>query len=227
MSLSVTPEIDGRPIGILGGTFDPIHYGHLRLAEEARARLGLQQILLIPAGQPAHRRPPVAAGRHRLAMVRLAVEGNPSLEVDTAEIDSLQPSYTVPTLERLRAGVGMQRSLVLVLGADAFLGLPSWHRWRELFGLAHLAVATRPGHDLDAGAMPADLAGEFGQRLAPGREALAASAAGRVLPFAITPLDISATVIRQTLAAGGSVRYLLPDATLDYIHQHSLYPVSR
>lgn len=227
MSLSATFEIDGRPIGILGGTFDPIHYGHLRLAEEARMHLGLQRVLLIPAGQPVHRRPPVAEGGHRLAMARLAIEGNPSLEVDTAEIDSLQPSYTVPTLERLRARVGTQQSLVLVLGADAFLGLPFWHRWRELFDLAHLAVATRPGHDLAATAMPADLAGEFGQRLALGREALAASSAGHILPFAITPLDISATAIRQTLATGGSVRYLLPDGTLDYIHHHSLYLVSR
>ncbi|CAB1370356.1 nicotinate-nucleotide adenylyltransferase [Denitratisoma oestradiolicum] len=227
MSLSATPEVDRRPIGILGGTFDPIHYGHLRLAEEAREHLGLQRVLLIPAGQPAHRRSPVADGCQRLAMVRLAVENNSFLEVDTAEIDSLQSSYTVPTLERLRAKLGAQQSLVLVLGADAFLGLASWHRWRELFGLAHLAVATRPGHDLDAGAMSADLVSEFGQRLAPGREALVASGAGCILPFAITPLDISATAIRQTLAAGGSVRYLLPDGTLDYIHHHSLYRVSR
>lgn len=221
------PELDRQPIGILGGTFDPIHYGHLRLAEEARDLLGLQRLLLIPAGQPAHRQPPMADGHQRLTMVRLAVEDNPLLEVDTVEIDSLQPSYTVLTLERLRTKFGLHQPLVLVLGADAFLGLVSWHRWRELFGLAHLAVATRPGHPLDIGTMPADLASEFRQRLASGREALVTSAAGCILPFAITPLDISATTIRQALVAGSSVRYLLPDRTLDYIHHHSLYLVAR
>lgn len=223
MSSALKREPAVAPIGLLGGTFDPIHYGHLRLAEEARARLGLQQVCLIPAGQPAHRRPPRAAAAERLAMARLAVQGNAAFEVLDVEAASLQPSYTVPTLERLRARFGAVQPLVLLLGADAFLGLGSWHRWRELFDLAHLAVATRPGHEFAAAALPAALAEEFAARRADRRELLACAPAGRILPFSITALDISATALRDALAHGESVRYLLPDAVLDHIERNRLY----
>lgn len=214
-----------RPIGLLGGTFDPIHYGHLRLAEEARSRLLLDRVCLVPAGQPAHRQPPLATASHRLAMARLAVESNSALEVVALEADSPQPSYTVPTLERLRERFGARQSLVLLLGADAFLGLPSWHRWQDLFSLAHVAVATRPGHDLHPTALPPLLATELAGRAAQGPDALADAPAGCILPFPITALDISATAIRRTLATGGSVRYLLPDGALDYIEHNHLYSV--
>src|SRR5574337_1565987 len=120
----MAPVSDGRPVGLLGGTFDPIHLGHLRLAEEAREALGLGELRLIPAGQPPHRDAPATAAEDRLAMARLAAEDNPGLVVDDGEVRAQQKSYTVLTLERLRAGLGPTRPLVLILGADAFEGLP-------------------------------------------------------------------------------------------------------
>ncbi len=211
------------PVGILGGTFDPVHYGHLRLAEEARTALGLAEVRWIPAGQPPHRPTPRTAVEDRLAMLRLALAGNPAFSLDDSEALSATPSYSVPTLERLRAQLGPRRPLVLLLGADAFLGLGSWHRWRELFGLAHLAVATRPGYALADARMEPALAGEFRARQDRAATALSAAPAGRILPFPIPALDISATTLRATLGAGGSARYLLPDPVLDYIAEHRLY----
>jgi nicotinate-nucleotide adenylyltransferase len=140
----------------------------------------------------------------------LAAAGNPA------------PSYTVATLERQRRQHGAQRPLVLLLGADAFARLESWQRWRELFGLAHIAVATRPGHDLKVGAGATALDGEFAARKGVAAD-LAGAPAGRIVPFAITALEISATAIRERLARGLSVRYLVPDAVLDYIESHQIY----
>lgn len=217
------PEGSLAPIGVLGGTFDPIHHGHLRLAEEAADRLGLAAVSLIPAGQPPHRAAPRVAAEHRLAMVQAAIAGNPLLQVDAGEIAAAGPSYTVLTLERLRATHGPLQPLVLLLGADAFLGLTTWHRWRELFDLAHIAVATRPSHVLEIGQMATELAAEFRRRQAHAAAALVTAPVGVIIPFGITPLDISATAIRAGLAAGASVRYLLPDGVLEYIQRHNLY----
>nr|WP_168734372.1 nicotinate-nucleotide adenylyltransferase [Pseudothauera nasutitermitis] len=215
------------PLGLLGGTFDPIHFAHLRLAEEAREALDLAGVRLLPAGQPAHRDAPHASANHRLTMARLAAAGNPALEVDDGEVRAAAASYTVPTLERLRAELGPARPLVLILGADAFHGLPGWHRWGELFDLAHVAVANRPGHaprDMDwVARLPAELAAACSARLTEQPAELASSPSGRVIAFAMTPLDISASHIRALLARGASPRYLLPDSVLDYIGLHHLY----
>ena len=215
------------PIGLLGGTFDPIHIGHLRLAEEAREALGLAELRLIPAGEPPHRGTPRCPGEHRLAMVRRAVADNPQLTVDDSEVHSDGPSYTVLTLERLRARLGPARRLVLILGADAFEGLPLWHRWEELFTLAHIAVANRPGYAPHGRRWPSVLSPELdaacqGRRLSH-PDQLRAAPAGGLLPFDMTPLAISATHIRELLAQGHSARYLLPAPVLDYIAAHSLY----
>ncbi len=212
-----------EPLGIFGGTFDPVHFGHLRLAEEACTALGLAQVLWIPAGQPPHRPPPLAASEHRLQMLRLAIAGNPRFCLDATECESEEASYTVHTLTRLRQLHGASRSLVLLLGADAFSTLHSWHRWEELLALTNIAVATRPGHPLDvAGLAPAVAA--LWQGSLPGEpQTVAKSPFGRVFSFAITPLDIAATPIRLALAAGQSPRYLLPDPVLDYIGSHHLY----
>ena len=211
-----------QPIGIFGGTFDPIHFGHLRLAEELAEAIGLDRVLFIPAGQPPHRGAPRTAAAHRLEMVRRAVAGNPRFEADAREVNSPRPSYTVDTLTELRAELGPHRPLWLLLGADAFLGLTTWHEWQRLFELANLAVAARPGAQLlQADAMPQELKNEVAQRqLADGA---AAGPAGSVLLRQMTPLDISATVIRDTLGRHGSARYLLPEAVLGYIHEHQLY----
>jgi nicotinate-nucleotide adenylyltransferase len=216
---------DPRPLGLLGGTFDPVHLGHLRLAEEAREALGLERVVWLPAGQPPHRGPPRVSGAHRLAMVRLAVADNGGFAVDDAEVRAAAPSYTAVSLERLRAESGPERPLVLLMGADAFLGLPAWHRWRELFGLAHVAVASRPGYAIDAGMLPGALAEEFAARRRPDSASLGAAPAGAIVEFAITPLAISASDIRDRVAGARSVRYLIPDSVLDYIGRHSLYAV--
>lgn len=213
------------PLGLMGGTFDPIHFGHLRLAEEACEALDLREVRWIPAGRPPHRNLPRAAAPDRLEMVRLGIAGNAHFTLDDTETRSDAPSYTVTTLERLRALDG-ERPLVLLLGSDAFLGLASWHRWPALFDLAHLAVATRPGFELASGTLPAELAAACARRLGGEPAALKAAPAGRIVEFAMTPLAISASLIRARLAAGLSVRYLLPDPVREYIDQHPLYRTS-
>ncbi|MDR2837275.1 MAG: nicotinate-nucleotide adenylyltransferase [Azonexus sp.] len=211
-----------EPLGLFGGTFDPVHFGHLRLAEEASGQLELAGVRWLPAGQPAHRGEPQVAPAERLDMVRLATAGNARFVVDAAEVEAAAPSYTVPTLERLRRELGAQQPLVLLLGADAFAGLTSWHRWRAVFDLTHIAVSHRPGFPVTAAALPSALAAELAARSAD-VAALRAAPAGRIVTFAMTQLAISATDIRQRLMAGRSVRYLLPDDVLDYIQTHSLY----
>ncbi len=212
-----------EPLGLFGGTFDPVHYGHLRLAEESIAHLGLGGVRWIPAGQPPHRGVPQVTAAQRLAMVRRAVDGNPRFSVDPAEVEAAVPSYTVLTLERLRRELGPDRPLVLLVGADAFAGLASWHRWRDLFALAHVAVSHRPGFPVEPASLPAELAGEFAGRRLADAAGLRQAPAGGIVTFAMTQLAISATQIRKLLANSLSARYLLPDEVLDYIQTHSLY----
>jgi nicotinate-nucleotide adenylyltransferase len=206
-------------LGILGGTFDPVHSAHLALAETARERFLLEKVLFIPAGQPRHRDAPLAPGADRLAMVQLALAGHPGFEVDASEVLSAAPSYTVPTLQRLREHLGAARPLVLLVGADAFLGLPSWYRWHELFDLAHLAVATRPGFALDPAAMAPELADEFRLR----QDTPLTAPAGGIYPFALVAGTVSATETRTLLAAGRDPGNWLPPGILDYIRTHHLY----
>lgn len=213
---------EASPLGLLGGTFDPVHYGHLRLAEEACEALDLAEVRWIPAGQPPHRQAPRVAAAHRLEMVRRAVAGNAAFTVDDAETRSPAPSYTVTTLERLRAGAP-GRPLVLLMGVDAFLGLAAWHRWRELLSLAHVGVATRPGFELPRAELPAELAEACAGRLGDDAAVLKGAPAGRVVRFAMTPLGISASLLRARLAAGLSARYLLPDPVREYIETQRLY----
>lgn len=198
-----------RPLAIFGGTFDPIHNAHLRVAWESAETLDAD-VRLLPANVPPHRAQPVAGPRERAALVQAALAGQSRLALDTRELRREGPSYTIDTLIELRAEIGDQRPLVLLVGADAFAGLATWHRWRELFDHAHVGVLTRPGHE--AGALPTELRTKIASRRASDPVQLRESPCGRVLPIPVTPLEISATQVRALLAAGREPRWLVPDA---------------
>ncbi|MGA8864220.1 MAG: nicotinate-nucleotide adenylyltransferase [Gallionella sp.] len=213
-----------KAIGILGGTFDPIHYGHLRLAEEMLELANLRQIRFIPAGTPPHRDAPQVPALHRSAMVRLAIADQPAFVLDEREVARTTPCYTVDTLRELRAELGAEQPLCLLMGGDAFLQLDTWHEWEQLFGLAHIVVGYRPGFTLEdrIHTVAVGLRRHYQQRLcAP--DALAKRPAGGIAVLAIPELEISATLIRSRVAEKRSIRYLLPNTVADYIHQHHLY----
>jgi len=197
-----------RAIAVLGGTFDPVHIGHLRVAWEAAEALDAH-VRLMPAQVPPHRPPPVASAQQRVRLLQLALAGQDRLTLDTRELERTGPSYTFDTLQSLRAELGNAQSLILLLGADAFAGLPTWHRWRELFELAHIVVLTRPGH---AVAWAEELAATVAPRRVESAPALRNTPAGHVFELAVTPLEISASQVRALLAGGREPRWLLPDA---------------
>lgn len=199
-----------RPLAIFGGTFDPVHLGHLSVAWEASELLDAE-VRLMPASVPPHRQAPIADAQQRVAMLRAALQKQPRLTLDTRELERSGPSYTIDTLAELRAEQG-DRPLVLLLGADAFAGLPSWHRWRELFDVAHIGVLSRPGVDA---VLPQALLAEIATRRVVDAAALHAWPCGKVIDLAVTPLEISATRIRELLAEGRDPRYLLPCGLFD------------
>jgi len=213
------------PVALLGGTFDPVHFGHLRFADAVRRALGLTEVRLVPARDPPHRDSPKASAADRLAMLKLAVTEFPGLVVDDRELHREGKSYTVDTLTTLRREFP-ERPLLLLLGADAFRGVPTWHRWRELFDLAHVVVVERPGIDLEAD-LPPPLRAILRNRLVTDPKSLFSRPAGAIFLQPIAPLDISATEIRERLAGGGGAaemnRSLLPPAVLAYIDLHHLY----
>jgi len=206
-------------IGIFGGTFDPVHFGHLRPALEVQQALGLNEVRFIPAGQPPHRETPYASTPQRLSMLRTAIDDQPGFVVDERELRREGPSYMVDTLASLREEVG-QTPLCLILGYDAFLGLPGWHQWNSLIELAHLVITHRPGwnHDeLD------DALQSLVKQCETGVERLSEQAAGGLLFVPVTQLDISATIIREQIRAGQDIRYLLPDTVYRIIREQKLY----
>ncbi|MDR1368154.1 MAG: nicotinate-nucleotide adenylyltransferase [Candidatus Accumulibacter sp.] len=216
---------DIRPLGLFGGTFDPIHFAHLRLAEAAYGELGLSGIRWIPAGKPVLRESPHADARQRLEMVRLAIADNPRFELDATEVEADRPSYTVPTIERLRQPdqCGAELPLVLLVGADAFSSLPSWHLWERLFKLAHIAVARRPGFPIEPETLPEHLSEVWRARFSADPDVLSHAPSGAIVSFPMTPLGISATRIRQLILSGLSTRYLLPDPVIAYIEERRFY----
>jgi nicotinate-nucleotide adenylyltransferase len=194
-------------LGVMGGTFDPIHLGHLAIAEEAREALGLDSILFVPAGRPPHKRAQdVSPAEDRVAMVRIAIEDNPAFELSRIEVDRDGPSYTVGTLEELALETGAE--LTLILSAETFVQLPTWHEPARLFAAASMAVVPRDGYPVPD---PSWLEEAF-----PGRE-------DRVTYLDGPRLGLSSTSIRARVAAGRSIRYLVPPAVEAYIADHSLY----
>lgn len=210
----------GGPLGIFGGTFNPIHNGHLRSALEVRELLGLEQVLLVPAAEPPLRELPAVDAKMRAEMVELAVRDEPGLACDRRELSRAGPSYTYDTLASLREEQGAARSLCLVLGTDTLQQLDRWHRWQELLDLAHLVVVARPGWQNTA-------TGAVGEWMArhevEGTEPVGASPHGSLVKVELRQLPISATEIRELIGAGRSPRYLLPDAVWEYIQRTGAY----
>jgi nicotinate-nucleotide adenylyltransferase len=199
-----------RPLAIFGGTFDPVHIGHLSVAWEASELLDAD-VCLMPAGVPPHRSPPTASPEQRIAMLRAALQGQSRLSLDGRELQRTGPSYTIDTLIELRAEQG-ERPLILLLGADAFAGLPSWHRWLEIFDVAHIGVLSRPGIEA---VLPDALVQAIESRRVDSAYDLLGRPAGKSIELAVTPLEISATHVRELLAAGRDPRYLLPAGLFD------------
>jgi len=208
-----------KPIGILGGTFDPIHFGHLRPALEAMEGVDLAEMRFIPCRQPAHRGLPQASPEQRLAMLERAILGQRGFVADSRELRRAGPSFMVDTLTSLRGEVGAT-PLCLLLGADAFDDLHHWRRWRDILELAHLLILHRPGRHPPRAPVLAELV-QARQVFHP--HALRERPAGGILFQPVTQLDISGTRIRATLARGNSPRFLLPDAVLTYIDEQGLY----
>lgn len=206
-------------MGIVGGTFDPIHIGHLRPALELYQDLGLDELRWIPCGQPPHRDTPGVSSQHRLKMLQLALSGMPQCVIDEREINRQGPSYMVDTLSTLRADYA-DRGLALILGMDAFNGLPTWHRWLELFDLAHIIVCSRPGAE-----MPGDgpLMEVLADRQVMSFHKMKQSTHGTVYVHAVTRLSVSATRVRRICRQGKSPRFLMPDNVCHYIEDNGLY----
>ncbi len=205
---------------IYGGTFDPIHNGHLRVAVELREALAIREIHLLPSHIPPHRDRPGGSGDRRLELLKLAVAGEPGLAVDDRELTRDGASYTVDTLRQLREQLGPDEPLAMVVGSDAFASFDRWHQWAAIPELAHIILVARPGAQLSPGSIPARL---LEKRRANHIAALKAAPGGYILELEPPLLDISATGIRERLAAGRSVRYLVPDAVLARIDELGMY----
>lgn len=206
-------------IGVFGGTFDPIHFGHLRPVLDVMQALSLREVRFVPAAIPPHRPQPVASGPQRLAMTRLAVAGQPGFVVDDREFKRDAPSWTLDTLRSLHDEV--DEPLCLLLGMDAFQDLPTWHEWRSLAEYAHFVVMQRPGSAPPA--VAEELAGWLAGRVLDDPDELAQRPSGGVIYQGVSQLDISATGIRRIIAARQSARFLLPDSVVDWIDEQKLY----
>ncbi len=218
------PLLDSSPLALLGGTFDPVHFGHLRIASEAAAALKLPEVRLIPSKTPVHRARPGASEAQRLAMLKLAVADYPGLATDDRELRRDTPSYTVLTLESLRAEFP-DRPLIWLIGIDAFMHLNHWFEWPRLFDLAHFVVLNRPGFAVTQALSPV-LAEVWQGRLTHSADSLRETTHGSIYLQTVTPQAISATEIRNTIAAGAddcALESLLPAPVVAYIRAHQLY----
>lgn len=206
-------------IGILGGTFDPVHFGHLRPALEIKNALDLETICLVPCGIPPHRPPAAASAAQRIAMLEAAVAEHPAFTIDQRELQREGPSYTLDTLKSFRKDIG-SKGLCLLLGGDAFLGLATWHRWHELIDYCHIVVMTRPGFGLPT---QGELAGFVELHKVNDAAGLHKQSAGMLWFQNVTQLDISGTRIRKLIAEGGDAAYLLPNSVLKIIKKEGLF----
>jgi nicotinate-nucleotide adenylyltransferase len=207
------------PLAIMGGAFDPVHYGHLRTAAELHDLLQFSELRLIPSSNPPHRPPHLASGSRRLQMLEAAITGLSWCSVDERELRREGPSWSVVTLEELRAESN-DRSLCMILGMDAFLGLRSWHRWQNILSLTHLVVARRPGWEATADEPLSALISKHETRDVAD---IHGQPAGCIYIQEVTQLEISSSAIRGAIAGGQEARYLLPDSVLEIIHATGCY----
>ncbi|HET6604572.1 MAG TPA: nicotinate-nucleotide adenylyltransferase [Xanthomonadaceae bacterium] len=205
---------------LYGGTFDPVHNGHLAAARHAGEILAAP-VVFVPAGDPPHRAAPGAAARHRLAMLRLALAGQPGFRIDTCEMERPGRSYSVDTLAHWRGRIGQNAPLAWLVGADAFSGLHHWQRWEDLLALAHFVVAVRPGHPIEP--LPEPLAAHCRDRWAGAPADLCGAPAGRLLRLDMPPHAGSASALRRRIAAGEPWEAQVPTPVAAYIRAHGLY----
>ena len=205
-------------IGIIGGTFDPIHFGHLRPALEVAELLNLDELRFIPNANPPHRWQPEADAQHRLEMVKLAIKNTPVFKLDDREYQRNGPSYTIDTLKEIRAEIGLDRPLCLLIGQDALQGFTQWRDWQGILNLTHLVVSRRPGYELDFtdNQWMHDI-------LVNNADELKQAPNGMLFFAKVTQLAISATAIRNWLKQGSSVQYLTPAVVNNYLLTHKLY----
>ena len=216
-------------IGVLGGTFDPIHFAHLRLAEEVAEAFLLDTVRLIPSADPPHRTSPGASAQDRLRMVRLALESaGDHLVADGSELERVVKSYMVDTLKALREE-NPSESISLILGTDAFIELMTWYEWQQLFTLAHIIVASRPNLPISQlkNKLKGELFAEFEQRNSRDYNTISSSTHGLIYTYEFTSLEVSGTSLRKRIQNGLSLKYLLPDNVINYIQDYSLYEESR
>ena len=211
-------------IGIFGGTFNPVHWGHVRTASEIKNVLGLEKMLMLPCHIPPHREQPDVSADSSLAMLKLAINEFPELEIDERELKRDGPSYSVETLQTLHDDIP-DKSFALCVGADAFLQFNTWHRWRDIFDLAHLLVAHRPGWSMNAiiEQLPDELREEMSDRLIQDAAQLKKQNSGSIMALKVTEIDISSSDIRQRVANNESISGLVPVAVETYIKKHELY----
>ena len=215
------------PIGLFGGTFDPIHFGHLRLATEIGEAFHLEQVLFVPAGLPYHRgRDAHATNDERLTMVKLAIGRDARFDVDDRELRRDGPTYTYDTLAEVRRERGAEIPLVFLTGSDAFSKVDTWHRWLELFDLAHFVVAIRANDENWQARGPGSFPREVWPRITLNPRELLSAPSGKVMTYFMTPIAISSTAIRNLAADGASIRYLTPDPVVEYVRSHRLYAKS-
>lgn len=211
-------------IGLFGGTFDPIHLAHLRTVLDVQETLALEQVRFIPSADPPHREAPDVSAEQRAEMARLAIQHQSGFTLDCRELDRDGPSYTVLTLESFRQELGTDQPLCLIVGTDAFLGFPKWHRWQELMPLCNVAVMVRPGYQLQNHDFPDGWLGQYRVSVA---DFDLHKPSGQVVEVPVTQLDISATDIRKRLGSGRDIRFLVTDEVSQYILHHGLYGSTR
>ncbi len=209
-------------IGLFGGAFDPVHFGHLRPALEAFETLALEELRFIPLNRAPHKHQPVLSGEIRYRLLRSALAGQPGFVADRCELDRGGVSWTVDTLTQMRQRFGESRPLALLLGSDAFAGLPTWRNWLKILEKAHIVVMQRPGGEIDQSAFPE---GYIQSRIVAEPQRLREQSSGLIVQMEVTQLAISSTRIRQLLDQGRSVRYLVPEPEADALQRQWVNPL--